>query len=114
MTETTLMLVSSGLRLGLQALEAAMRLNKEGYAVPELETFMARTDALRALPDLTPGAESGADAPQTPSTASAQRAKAGQNAEGVAPAEGGSGDGEQTPEGVGLFGLRRHAETTER
>jgi hypothetical protein len=114
MTETTVMLVSSGLRLGLQALEAAMRLNKEGYAVPELDAFLAQTDALRALPDLTPGAENVADAPGTSPTAGAQRAVASQQAGGVAPAEGDCGGDAPTPEGVGLFGLRRHAETTER
>ncbi|MFK4765462.1 hypothetical protein ACI3L3_11900 [Desulfobaculum sp. SPO524] len=50
----TLALIESGLRLGVQAYETAMRLKAEGYDVPALDDFQRRTDELRDLPDLAP------------------------------------------------------------
>lgn len=50
-------LVETGLRLGLQAYETAMRLKAKGYEVPALDEFERRTQELRDLPDLTPEEE---------------------------------------------------------
>ncbi|WP_291329045.1 hypothetical protein [Desulfovibrio sp. UCD-KL4C] len=54
MDPVTLALVSSGLKLGFEAFQAAKRLSAEGYEVPGLEEFEKGTQELRDLPDLTP------------------------------------------------------------
>lgn len=53
--------VDSGIRLGHTATEIVERLCCEhgGEAVPSIEEFEARVDALRNTPDLSPGAKSG-------------------------------------------------------
>lgn len=53
-TDATIELITAGLRVGLAAYEQACRLSAEGYELPSLEEFEARTQALRDLPDLTP------------------------------------------------------------
>ncbi|GAB6178583.1 hypothetical protein JCM16814_34740 [Desulfobaculum senezii] len=55
MKDGTIALIESGLRLGVQAYETAMRLKAEGYDVPALDEFQRRTDELRDLPDLAHG-----------------------------------------------------------
>ena len=54
-------LVDSGIRLGFTAAEIVERLCAEhgGEAVPTIEEFEARVDALRNTPDLSPKAASG-------------------------------------------------------
>ena len=53
-------LIESGIRLGLTATDIAQRMCSEhgGEAIPTLEEFEARVDALRKLPDLAPGQKS--------------------------------------------------------
>lgn len=47
-----LALAQSALRLGLEGYAAAKRLQAEGYVVPGLDEFEARTAELRNRPDL--------------------------------------------------------------
>ena len=54
MDPATLVLISSGLKLGFESYQAAKRLSAEGYEVPGLEEFEKGTQELRDLPDLTP------------------------------------------------------------
>ena len=50
MSEATIALITSGLRLGIEAARLAQRLLDEGYTIPELEEFKKETQKLQELP----------------------------------------------------------------